>query len=41
MDSDSLEQIRGEMDALDARLVALLVDREKLVPRAGALKRFR
>lgn len=39
MDSDSLEQVRGEMDALDARLVALLVDREKLVRRAGALKR--
>lgn len=39
MESDALEQVRAEIDDLDALLVKFLVDREELVRRAGALKR--
>jgi isochorismate pyruvate lyase len=36
---DALARVRAEIDALDRRLVALLADRQRLVRRAGSLKR--
>ncbi len=36
---DELLRVPAKIDALDERLVALLADRQRLVRRAGALKR--